>query len=263
MIPAFENKEKLVDIFVRRSSHVGPHLHREIECVYVTSGTLEIGMGQKLFHMEQGDFAMIVPEMIHSYQCFSEGKNRSVYLLIAPELCGTFISTLDSSCPVDPVIPREKVHPDIPYALKRLQQTDQGALQLAFVTIILAQCLPLYEMVEKNTLTGQDMVYRMVSYISAHYREPVTLTGMAHDLGYSPYTMSRMITSTFHRNFNQYVNGVRLKAAETMLRYTDHSITDIALDAGFESQRTFNRVFREQYRLTPRQYRQQFAAENL
>lgn len=36
---------------------------------------------------------------------------------------------------------------------------------------------------------------------------------------------------------------------------TDKSITDISMDAGFESQRTFNRVFRERYKMTPREYR--------
>ena len=36
---------------------------------------------------------------------------------------------------------------------------------------------------------------------------------------------------------------------------TGKSITDICLDAGVESQRTFNRVFRERYRMTPREYR--------
>ena len=36
---------------------------------------------------------------------------------------------------------------------------------------------------------------------------------------------------------------------------TDKSITDICLDAGFESQRTFNRVFREGYKVTSREYR--------
>lgn len=35
------------------------------------------------------------------------------------------------------------------------------------------------------------------------------------------------------------------------LENTDHTITDIWLDAGFESQRTFNRVFREKYKVTP------------
>ena len=36
---------------------------------------------------------------------------------------------------------------------------------------------------------------------------------------------------------------------------TGKSITDICLDAGVESQRTFNRVSRERYKVTPREYR--------
>ena len=33
------------------------------------------------------------------------------------------------------------------------------------------------------------------------------------------------------------------------------SITDIYLEAGFESQRTFNRAFRQRYGTTPSEYR--------
>ena len=35
----------------------------------------------------------------------------------------------------------------------------------------------------------------------------------------------------------------------------DKSITDICLDAGVESQRTFNRVSRERYKVMSREYR--------
>ena len=43
---------------------------------------------------------------------------------------------------------------------------------------------------------------------------------------------------------------------------TGKSITDICLDAGVESQRTFNRVFREKYKVTPRDYRKWYAEQN-
>ena len=36
---------------------------------------------------------------------------------------------------------------------------------------------------------------------------------------------------------------------------TGKSITDVCLDAGVERQRTFNRVSRERYKVTPREYR--------
>ena len=36
------------------------------------------------------------------------------------------------------------------------------------------------------------------------------------------------------------------------------SITDICLEAGFQSQRTFNRVFQEKFKMTPREYKKDF-----
>ena len=39
------------------------------------------------------------------------------------------------------------------------------------------------------------------------------------------------------------------------MKCTGKNITDICLDAGFESQRTFNRVSRERYKVTSREYR--------
>ena len=44
---------------------------------------------------------------------------------------------------------------------------------------------------------------------------------------------------------------------------TDKSITDICLDAGFESQRTFNRVFRERYKVTSREHRNLYREQHI
>ena len=40
-----------------------------------------------------------------------------------------------------------------------------------------------------------------------------------------------------------------------MLEYTDSSITDICLESGFQSQRTFNRAFQDRYKKTPSEYK--------
>ena len=44
---------------------------------------------------------------------------------------------------------------------------------------------------------------------------------------------------------------------------TDKSITDICLDAGVESQRTFNRVFRERYKVTSREHRNLYREQHI
>ena len=47
----------------------------------------------------------------------------------------------------------------------------------------------------------------------------------------------------------------RLNYACHRLENTSDSITNICLDSGFESQRTFNRVFKERYKISPSDYR--------
>ena len=44
---------------------------------------------------------------------------------------------------------------------------------------------------------------------------------------------------------------------------TDKSITDICLDAGYESQRTFNRVSRERYKVMSREYQNLYREQYL
>ena len=59
------------------------------------------------------------------------------------------------------------------------------------------------------------------------------------------------------------MNEHRLNYVVTLLEYTDMPITDICLEAGFQSKRTFNRAFQEKYRKTPREYKNEFKAQKV
>ena len=85
--------------------------------------------------------------------------------------------------------------------------------------------------------------------------EDLSLTKIAQELGYSPYALSRVFSGTFHTNFNQYLNELRLNLALNLMENEQESLTDLAMDAGFGSMRTFNRVFRERFHTSPREYR--------
>lgn len=68
-------------------------------------------------------------------------------------------------------------------------------------------------------------------------------------------------TRLFHKatgeNFSEYRKRVRLERVKRELENTQISITKIAIEVGFTSSSLFNRVFREEYGLTPSQYREQ------
>lgn len=265
MLPIYEDVKNNLEIFQKRSNHVSPHLHQSLECVLVTRGTLELGIGTELYHMEEGDFGIVFPQVIHHYQSFSSGVRRNIYMLAAPSLCGGYQPLLAQSCPSYPIIPASKLHPDITYSMNSLLKDknppERDMVHQAYVQLILARSIPEFTMVDKSSVGSQDIIYRTVAYVASHYKESFTLTDMAHDLGVSPYTLSRVFSGTFHTNFNQYVNQTRLDYACSLLRNTDEPITTICMNAGFDSQRTFNRVFKNELHMTPRQYRKQYSAD--
>jgi len=242
----------------RESGHEPPHLHNALEVVYVTKGTLEAGVGAELYHMETGDLAFIFPDMIHHYQVFSKGKNLACYIQIPTFLCGAFLEKLQQYCPQAPVIGREEVGEEVLGALRELSVVEKEDFMLtqAYVQIILAKCLPEMNLILKESGENDDLIYQTAAYIAANFREGLSLTSVASELGVSKYVLSRIFSGTFRCNFNRYLNDARLNYACARLENTNRSITEICMDSGFESQRTFNRVFREKYRMTPREYRE-------
>lgn len=97
--------------------------------------------------------------------------------------------------------------------------------------------------------------YFQMIYLLSHFQETLTLGSVEEALGVNKFALSKVFFGVFHTNSNQYLNEIRLNYASSLLENTDMSITDIYLEAGFESQRTFNRAFRQRYGRTPSEYR--------
>lgn len=258
----------LLEIHHQKCRHVSPHVHSEIEFILVTEGTLEFGIEKELYHMEKGDFAIAFSGLAHHYQVFGDGPHRAFCLKVCTELTGAFQITLKQDKPVNPVIPRKLVHPDVLFAMnsiytaynnlrKGLSSPYTSDLFQAYTLLILSRTMGRLELEERKYNPQTAVAYSLISYIAAHYQEELTLESVAHDLACSPYELSRIFSGTLHTNFNTYLNERRLEYAVNEMINTDLSITDIYENAGFQSQRTFNRAFKERYRMSPREFRKQ------
>lgn len=257
MILTYEKRNTEIALEQKKSIHVPPHLHEAIEMIFVTEGSVELGVGQELFHLEKGDFGIVFPNAIHHYQVFGFDENKAIYLFVKPTLFASYYEELQNCCPKIPVITKENLSPDIEYVINQLvkQKEYNGTLAKAYVQIILAHVFEDMEIITRDSALTGDIIYNAVEYVAKNFREEISLEKMAFDLCVSKYVLSRMFAKTFHSNFKQYVNGIRLSYAQAILQDSKESITNIALDCGFESQRTFNRVFKERYKMTPREFR--------
>lgn len=260
MIPIYKEQKEKLYLICKNSRHEPPHLHSSTEIIYVTQGEIELGIGQDFFHMEQGDLAVIFPDVIHHCQVFTKEESKVWYLWAAPILSGNFENIMQKYCPQNPVIKRAHIHNECLQAIKCLlkdgKEEDRNSIvEQAYIQILLARSIPEFQLIEKKQTEGQDIIYQTVAYIAKNFREEISLESMSGALGINKYSLSRVFSKVFHSNFKQYLNEQRLNYVSNLLECTDKNITDICMDAGFESQRTFNRVFHDRFKMTPREYR--------
>ncbi|UYZ60660.1 helix-turn-helix domain-containing protein [Hymenobacter latericus] len=87
------------------------------------------------------------------------------------------------------------------------------------------------------------------------YLEPdLSLADLAARLQTNTTTLSKVINSGFGQNFNDFVNSYRVREAERLLadpKYQHYTLVGIALESGFNSKSTFNRVFKKLKGETP------------
>lgn len=92
-------------------------------------------------------------------------------------------------------------------------------------------------------------------YVTGHYTHPLTLATVADHFYISPYYLSRSFKQITGFTFVEYVNNVRIKEAQHLLRESRLKVAQIAELTGFESIVHFGRVFRQITRLSPLEYR--------
>ena len=95
----------------------------------------------------------------------------------------------------------------------------------------------------------------ILAYIEENYASPLSLDKISARFGYSKYSFSHLFNSYFSCTLTDYVNSLRARSAANMLVSEDLSMTEIAMRSGFESLRTFYRVFKNCYGCTPSAYK--------
>ncbi len=236
------------------------HMHKSIEFTLCLRGTLITIVGQKQYEIGPGQMIFVMPYQPHAYiasedtvffiSCFS--KNHIPY----------FVSEFsnkepDSSC-ID-------ISDDISDYILKIHNISDRHIQNA----VRAQVFDKPSMYERKAalyaICGEiakqctwhekerddDLTFQILSYIEQHFSEKISLLEMADSLSYEYHYLSRVFHATLGTSFSTLVNQYRCEKAHLLLTETKKPISDIALECGFQSIRSFNRIFFEYSGKTP------------
>ena len=103
---------------------------------------------------------------------------------------------------------------------------------------------------------------RVIDHLREHLDRPVRLEELAEVACFSKFHFHRIFTAVAGETVHACANRLRLEKAARFLRFSDRSLTAIALDCGFSSSATFSRAFRDAYGTTPSRFRKTGEIEN-
>ena len=93
-------------------------------------------------------------------------------------------------------------------------------------------------------------------YICKHIDEPLNREVLAAVVGFSVPHFHRIFTACVGETIAGYVRRVRLERAGRKLRMGAVDITEVGLAAGYDTHAAFSKAFKQQYGLSPSEFRQ-------
>ena len=248
------------------------HWHDALEVIVPVKNGYTVILDDKTYTLHAGDIFLVPQRHIHSIKAPAEGV-RITYLFNMEKITG--IKTLFYIEPLlmNPLLISEKSHSSIYEESHELflkmcnAYFDFGELRELIILSLLFRFFILLgtenlEKVQQNiqqTEGKQGKYYNtfeyVFEYINTHFREELPLEKVASVACFSKYHFSRLFKQYTGMNYYEFLTQKRINEAITMLSNTNYSITDIALETGFENLTSFNRSFKKLKGCSPREFK--------
>ena len=114
-----------------------------------------------------------------------------------------------------------------------------------------------FPVIPGNRQKSLDKTRLILKIVEEHYSEKLSIKEMAEACGFSQSHFMKFFKNTIGLPFTAYLNDYRLTMASRLLLSSEDSILTIAGDTGFDNLSYFNRIFKQRFGMTPREFRRQ------
>lgn len=107
------------------------------------------------------------------------------------------------------------------------------------------------------------IVKNAMKYIEQNYAHKITLSEVADKTYVSQWHLSKLLNRTMGQNFSEFLNHIRIKEAQKLLRDPSLRICDIAEMVGFVDLSHFSRVFKKSVGISANEYRNTISRKDI
>ncbi|MGN1346645.1 MAG: helix-turn-helix domain-containing protein [Eubacteriales bacterium] len=264
----------------------GFHWHGEIEIIYVFSGQVDVMADNTLWHLEARDAICISSAAVHAILRTTR-ENDALVMEMGFPLLGADFSALSEGFFAEPLIRFSEESDSLgnPLVKKELEEiflalSGEPVCQIpsteqhpgdAWMASRFRVCAYLYRiaglltenirMVEappqkERQAQGMRAVQCVLNFVREAYDQPITVERAAAMAGYEKTRFCQLFKWAVGVPFHRYLTAFRLDIACSMLRDGSRSVSEIGDAVGIHHAKTFCRLFRSAYGMTPTEYRE-------
>ena len=229
----------------------GLHWHEHIEMLFCIDGEGIVAVDTHTVDFKKGMLVVANPGHLHyviskgylEYYCFKVSKEFLSESGLVPgkfEFC---------ECIED-----ENLYGYFETVEKEYLEKCEVSLRAATLTLIAYLYKNYQRPVQEDTYVNENIKIG-IKYIREHYKEKITLDEVAAAAGFSKFYFSKLFKEHTKITVFDYLRQLRCEEARKLLETTNLSISDIALECGFEDIAYFSNVFKNECGLSPSQTR--------
>jgi AraC-like DNA-binding protein len=271
-------KGKLIDVRTHtRFVHFPKHKHNYIEIIYMVSGStthiindnskVVLNQGDMLF-LNQNAYQEILPagleDIAINFIVLTEFFDVAFQMLDGENLLKNFL--VDSLrqdnktagylyFKVADILPVQNLIENMIWSILN-EQVNKRKINQTTMGLLFLQLLNYTDKIEQGEDDPYDnyLTLSVLRHIEENYRDS-NLTVLAKDLNQPIYLLSRLVKRSTGYTYKELLQRKRFQKAVELLGNTTLSVNDIISAVGYDNTSYFHRVFREKYKMSPRQFR--------
>lgn len=238
------------------------HWHENIEIVQVLEKPGSFLVDGKMIEAQPGDIVVIKEQSVHHFMVEDDTLMRIIQfnlkILLKHEIKLKAIKPHIKAAEIDEIPGlREKLD-----SLFMLMDKEKGAVSasenlfLQYITVSAYILLMQYfseDEAYSSLKRDRKEFYRITEYVNLHFRENINATIIGKELFISRSYATMLFMKYSGMGLNDYIRSLRIKYANQLLN-DGLSVTEAALESGFQCVRTFNNAYKEQMGMTPTEY---------
>lgn len=244
----------------RRNFESRPHHRFVLVLCFETEGSINVD--GRVFHLRPGDAFLVKPYQFHFYMEMESEKMSWLFITFETRNHKPFEVFANTPIPLSESLCNEAI--EIAQSYTHRETLDEVNLDMTtFAASSLLNKLRAYSLNRTRELidspsyltVGYKLVDRINSLLEQRLDGGISIPQIATKLSLSESHLRKRFKLLTGISLGSYLIHYKLNRAVKLLVHSDDSLTQIALDCGYESLAAFSRSFKKQLGVSPSQYR--------